>query len=764
MMLTDTNLLKLKDKTKARTLTVFSETPTCLLFRPVCAALLLWGAFSQPAFAVTNILSNRYDNNRTAANLTETTLSPTTVNANSFGKLWSYWVDGAVFAQPLYVQGVTVTGASAPKNVLYVATMHDVVYAFDADNPGNPLWTHDYRATGITPGTPFDPTTASNGMGIIGTPAIDAVNNKMYLVAETMENGNYVQRLHVLDIRSGVDLGAVVISATFNGIAFNPEYQSQRPGLALADGQVWLAFGSTIPGDFTPWQGWVITYNATTLAQTGAFATATSGGGIWHSGGAPVIDAAGNVYYVTGNGTGQAYDGVNNFQESLLQFTYNGGLKLNNWYTDANWSTLDNYDLDLTAGGPLLVPGTDLVAVNGKIGLTNLLHTGKLGHLTANNAQVAQSIQTGPVPNYTGNDGDRIIGLAYWQRPTNPQMYAWPGLASLTSYTFNGTTFKQNQQNNLNLFGEPGAALSLSANGTTVGSGILWVARNQAAGRIIGQASVLEAYNADNISSLLWSSTNDLARDDVGSSGRFVIPVVNNGKVYMATANDSVQVYGLNPPASEVWTECGVNVDSIAAGSDGTVLVTNNANQGIWKYNADNNWTNIAGALKAVAVVKNNTYFGIGTDNNVYRYTGTGWVKVGVNVDSIAAASDGTVLVTNNANQSIWKYVSDNNWVQIPGTMKSLAVVSNGNYFGIGTDNNIYRYTGSGWVEVGANADSISAGSDGTVLAANNGNQGVWQYVADNAWVEIQGTLKSLAVVKGDVYFAIGADNNVYRH
>ena len=114
-------------------------------------------------------------------------------------------------------KGLTVSGATSPTTVLYVATMHDVVYAFDANKPGPPLWIHDYRSTGVTPGIPFDTSTASDGMGIVGTPVIDIPTHKMYLVTETMENGAYVQRLHALDIRSGVDLTATVITATANG-------------------------------------------------------------------------------------------------------------------------------------------------------------------------------------------------------------------------------------------------------------------------------------------------------------------------------------------------------------------------------------------------------------------------------------------------------------------------------------------------------------------------------------------------------------------
>jgi len=550
------------------------KIPTTALRMGCAVAFALQCATS---FAGMNILTNRYDNNRSATNPTETALSPTTVTPSSFGKLWTYQVDGAIFAQPLYVQGVAVAGASGTKNVLYVATMHDVVYAFDADNPGSALWTRDFRTAGVTPGTPFDTTTASDGMGIVSTPVIDLASNKIYLVAETMEAGAYVQRLHVLDIRSGADLGATAIGGSAKGIAFDPKQHTQRPGLALADGQVWLGFGSTIPGDWTPWHGWVMTYDAATLAQTGIFVTTTgSGGGIWHSGGAPAVDSAGNVYYLTGNGTGQAYDGANNYQESLLKFTYNGGLQLLDWYTASNWQTLDSYDLDLTVSTPMLVPGTDLIAFGSKTATSTVLHTGNLGKLTANDAQVAQSIQTGALQPYAGNDGNRIIGLAYWQRGTsNSTMYVWPGQSALTAYTFNGSSFAQTKQNSATLFGEPSAALSVSANGTTVGSGILWVAHNSAAGRAVGQAAVLEAYDADNIGTTLWSSATNSARDNLGSAGRFVVPVVNNGRVYMATGSGSVQVYGILtnnvPPSNAVACASENQPCTLPAGATATV-------------------------------------------------------------------------------------------------------------------------------------------------------------------------------------------------
>ena len=563
---------------------------------------IVFGAFmAGSSESAVNVLTNHYDNNRTSANLSETTLSPATVNAASFAKLWSYAVDGAIFAQHLYVQGVTVSGQSSAKNVLYVATMHDVLYAFDADNPTGPLWTHDYRATGVTPGTPYGASNwTGDAVGIIGTPVIDAPNFKLYLVTATIENSAYVQRLHVVDIRSGIDLGAVVISGTSNGQTFDPKLHSERPGLALADGQVWLAFGSTLPGDFNPWHGWVMTYDATSLAQTGIFVTTGTGAGagIWQSGAAPAVDSSGNVYYLTGNASSGSYDGVNNFQESLLQFNYNGGLTLNSWYTSQNWQFLDQNDQDLSASGPTLIPGSGLVVFGQKYDLLTLLNTSKLGGLTAKDAQAVQEFQFDATPTE-----DRIINLAYWQRPTNSLMFAWPEVSALTAYTYNGSTFTQAQKNLQVLKGEPGAGTSLSANGTTVGSGIVWAVHhtgtgaNMGAGGDVGTPAVVEAYNADNITTMLWSSTMNPLRDNLGSAGRFVMPVVANGKLYSATTGNTVQVYGLwasthvtAPPALAV--PCAVDYQ--------TCSIPVNIQTATIYYGAGSNWAIIPGQSGSV--------------------------------------------------------------------------------------------------------------------------------------------------------------------
>ena len=255
--------------------------------------------------AQVNITMNRYDVNRTATNTKETVLNTTNVDPATFGKLWSYPVTGVIFAQPLYVQGLSI---GSKGNVLFVATMQNNVYAFDADKAGPALWTRNL-------GTPASSSTWSaeigNNIGVMSTPVIDTPSNSgsMYVVAQTSESGKWVYRLHKISLLNGQDVVAASppVSATQGATTFNAQQQNQRPGLVLVNGQVVIAFSGR-PHDDHPFHGWVMTYDASTLAQRGAFLTTTSddGAGVWGSGGAPPVDAAGNFYVLTGNASTQA--------------------------------------------------------------------------------------------------------------------------------------------------------------------------------------------------------------------------------------------------------------------------------------------------------------------------------------------------------------------------------------------------------------------------------------------------------------------------
>jgi hypothetical protein len=450
----------------------------------ILAALLACSAASGGV----SVWTHRYDNARTGANLAETQLNTSNVNPDQFGKLFSYAVDADIYAQPLVIQNVTIPGKGT-HNVVYVVTNNNSVYAFDADNNlganSQPLWYTSFNGPGVTPVPVSDTTTDTSirnpgPVGIMGTPVIDQATRTMYLVARTKETSGgtstYKQRLHALDIGSGVEKfgGPVVIQASVSGsgydnaggvVSFNPLMSNQRPGLALANGNVYIAWASH--GDTDPYHGWVIAYNATTLQQTGAFCVTPDGerAGIWQSGQAPSVDAAGNVYVSIGNGT---WDGVRNFGESIVKLNANLSSVLD-WFTPDDWSVLNGLDLDLGSAGILLVPGSNDVVGAGKDGHIYVLDRGSMGHTQTGNGQI---VQVFPVAS------ENIHGApAYWNGPAGPWIYVWGEEDKLKAFAFNGSTFNTTPISQSTFPappGMPGGFLTISANGSQAGSGILW--------------------------------------------------------------------------------------------------------------------------------------------------------------------------------------------------------------------------------------------------------------------------------------------------
>jgi len=448
--------------------------------------LLLVVSTAAPAWSQVNVITERYDNARTGSNLNETILNTSNVNVNQFGKLFTQVVDGSLYAQPLYVANVSIPGMGT-HNVVYVATMNDVVYAFDADNNlganASALWTVDFRnpAAGVTaiPMADIDGLwneSIIGNVGIEGTPYIDLNSNTMYLVVCTLENNtNYVQRLHALDITTGAEKfgGPMTISASVPGtgaaasngtLVFDPQIENQRAALASANGMIFIAWASY--GDYFSFHGWVMAYDAQTLQQAGVFCITPNGGdgGIWMSGRAPVIDASGNVYYMTGNGD---WNGTTNFGDSFLKFgTGTDTFWLADCFTPDDWATLGSGDVDLGASGPMLLPGTNLLVGGGKESLFYLLTTSSLGHEQTGNGQVPQL--------FTAGGGYIMGGPTYYYRSTGPGpwMYVWTGSHNLIAFHFNGTTFDTNpvsQSTVVGPSGSQGAGLAVSANGDTPG-------------------------------------------------------------------------------------------------------------------------------------------------------------------------------------------------------------------------------------------------------------------------------------------------------
>ena len=524
------------------------------LMRTLQTATLLLSVV--PLYPQVNVWTHRYNDARTGANLSEIRLNTTNISdPANFGKLFSLPVDGSTQAQPLSVLNVPIPGKGT-HDVLYVATMNDKLYAFDATTSAPPLWVVDFTnpAAGVT-AVPIVDLTGSNtlnivgNVGIAGTPVIDPGTGTMYLVARTKENGAYLQRLHALDIQSGAERpgSPVEITASVAGasgpIVFNPKIHNQRSALALAHDQVYIAWASH--EDFGAYHGWVMTYNAQTLEQTGVFCSTPNGalGGIWQSGWAPAVDATGHVYYISGNGD---WDGSSNFGESFLKFAPGPGLSLTDSFTPDNYRALNTADADLGSSGAIALPGTNLLVGGGKSSILWLLTRDNLGLEQSGNTQVAQQLSV--------RGGQIKGGPVYWDRISSdgPALFIWADNDALKAYHFNGTTFDPSPISQSTIraaSGSSGGVLTLSANGNAPGTGILWssmpATQNGDHGVVTG---ILRAFDATDLTKELWNSRLNLARDDVGMWPKFSPPLVVNGKVYVGSFSNRVSVFGLLPP------------------------------------------------------------------------------------------------------------------------------------------------------------------------------------------------------------------------
>ena len=317
------------------------------------------------------VFTHHNDVARTGQNLTETILTPAVVQMATFGKLATFQTDGIAHAAPLYVANVNIPGTGV-RNVVYVATEHDSVYAFDADGPGGaPIWKTSFinptaGITSVPNGDTGECCDIQPEIGITGTPVVDPNSRTLYVVGKTKEGPTmYVQRLHALDLATGAEKfgGPVVIAASVPGtgagavngvVAFNALRQNQRTALLLHNGVVYFGFGSH--GDVQPYHGWLLGYNASTLQQVFVFNTTPNGegGGIWQSGGGLTIDTAGNFFFATGDGTFDANLGGINYGNSFLRLSPTGTVV--DSFTPHDQSALDANNLDLDAGGMILLP------------------------------------------------------------------------------------------------------------------------------------------------------------------------------------------------------------------------------------------------------------------------------------------------------------------------------------------------------------------------------------------------------------------------
>jgi hypothetical protein len=517
------------------------------------------------AQAQVSVLTEHNDIARTGQNVNETILTPAKVNSTDFGKLFSQTLAGGTHAQPLYVPNVTIPG-KGPHNVVYVATVADYVYAFDADTNGgiaaSPLWS--VLLTNIS--APTGPYTVNTG--VTSTPVIDPATNTMYLTSNEYQGAAAVFRIHALDITTGAEKfgGPYLIQGSVAGtgsgssggaLTFDPTYLRQRPALLLLNGVVYLAFGAI--SDNGPWHGWLISYNAATLQQIAVFCASPngSGAGIWMSGSGPAAEVNdpskpyGRMFLATGNGDYTAsspYTSSMDYGMSVLNLDLTGGVPtVHDVFTPYNEALLDSEDGDLGSGGPILLPpfalssggNLNALAQIGKSGDIYILNRADLGGFNAGGDQITQSVQT-------PEGGGDHWGYGVWGSPAywNQRLYVGgtrPGTKSaLLAFTItNGSLSASATSQSTYLFGYPGPTPTISANGAT--NGIVWVLDDSAYN--VG-ADVLLAYDATNLANLLYSSNTNPTRDNPGTAISYTHPVVANGKVYVG-ADNLLSIYGL---------------------------------------------------------------------------------------------------------------------------------------------------------------------------------------------------------------------------
>jgi fibronectin type 3 domain-containing protein len=534
-----------------------------------------------------NVLTYHNDNSSTGQILGETALTPAKVNSTNFGKLFTTYVDGQVYAQPLYMANVNITTGPGPgtHNVAFVTTEHDDVYAIDADN-GQILW-HDSFVNpnaGVTPVPSPDTNTSdlSPEVGITSTPVIDPSTGTLYLTAKTKEivgsDSHYIYRLHALSVADGTEKlgGPVVIVDTIsndlstytyvsgpsvngtgdgsiNGVvAFNALRQLQRPALTLANGAVYLGFGSH--GDNGPYHGWILGYSASTLQLTAVFNTTPNGsnGAIWQGGGKIAVDAQGNLYFGTGNGTfdttlnADGFPSQGDYSDSFVKLAVdptttathenvNGwGLKVVDYFTPSNQQNLSDNDLDLGSGGPLLLPDAvgntahqQLMIGAGKQGSIYLLDRNNMGKFDPHTDHVVQELPS--VIHGSFDTPAYFNGAIYYVSGFSGPADAF----SIANATLSAAPTSQSSDS----YSFPGPSSSISANGNT--NGIVW--------ELDHGSNELRAYDATNYTTELYTSSQAANnRDLLGSVVKFTVPTVANGKVYVGTSN-SLKAYGLFP-------------------------------------------------------------------------------------------------------------------------------------------------------------------------------------------------------------------------
>lgn len=509
--------------------------------------------FATAAAAGTDVATYKYDAMRTGQNQTESVLTPSNVTFGTFGKLRGLMVDGRVDAQPLYLSKLTVAGA--PHNVVFVATEHDSVYAFDADT-GNTLWEVTLIGRGETSSDDRGCYQVTPEIGITSTPVIDrsaGAHGTIYVVAMTKDSSsNYHQRLHALDVATGHEMASspTEITAKIGATAFAPGQYKERAALLLSNGTIYTTWASHC--DHGPYGGWIIALNESTLAITGVLNVAMGAGGggfagqgpsIWMSGGGPAVDSAGNVYVLTANGRFETtldvsgFPGGGDYGNSFVKVSSLGSnLWVVDYFTMSDEIAESTADTDLGSGGVMLLP--DMTDANGMVRHL-AVGAGKDGNIYVVNRDSMGKFNA--VSNNVWQELDGILGGSVYGSPAyfNFSVYYGPQNGSMKVFSVTNAMLSSSPTSqSATRFTYPGTLPVVSANGTA--NAIVWAYENTS-------PAVLHAYAATNLAAELYNSNQaPKGRDHFGAGNKYIAPVVADGKVFVATTK-SVAVFGLLP-------------------------------------------------------------------------------------------------------------------------------------------------------------------------------------------------------------------------
>ena len=684
---------------------------------------------------------------------------------------------------------------------MFVATEHDSVYAIDADS-GAILWQKNYLQAGERTLTTSDVGTndLSPQIGLTGTPAIDPASGTIYFVttATTAPSGtnaatsNTVQRLHAVDVATGNEKlgGPVVIQASVNGtgvgndgnghVPFDALRNNQRMGLTLSNGVVYIGWSSH--GDNGPYHGWLMGYNAATLQQVAVFNDTPNGsdGGVWESGGALAMDAQGNFYLTTGNGTfdttlnSSGLPNQGDYGDSVLKLAVdpttsatnqnvNGwGLKVVDYFTPDNQASLNSSDTDLGSGGVLLLPDSagsaahpHLLVTAGKAGEIYLIDRDAMGHFDPNTNHDVQELP-GALNAQLGNP-------AYFNGDV---YYATPGFGTDNAKEFsiaNGALSTAPVSKSSDTFTWRGGTTSISAGGAS--NGIVWA--------LDGGSNQLRAYDAANLGRELYTSAQAAGnRDQLGAVVKFTMPTVANGNVFVGTANALV-VYGLLAPVPQTYF--GLKTDGSLSQND-----TAGGSQPL----------SPAGTILSISAVADgaggNDVYAITADRRLWEHTPGGWTLLSVGsfrqLSAATNAAGAAVVFGVLSDESLWENnpsFPGDHWEMLSptGTILGVSAVTDGAVgdvvYAITADSHLWEHTPSAWAFLSAGAfQSVSAGRNGTGQAIVFGvltDDSLWENnpaFGGGGWRSLSpaGTILSVSAGGPDGVFAISADHHLSEH